>query len=221
MLITLKFHPAFYDMTGGVKEHTFDVTSLSCIREALPVLFPKMRRYIRQIIRGSVKENMCLISAEGKILTKQEYYLDRVKSEEFTLVPTIAGEGGRGFGQIILGIALIAAGVMLGGTPLGGFLIKAGISMAIGGLIQALSPTPSFNKQSSGTSADARRNNDLFDSIENTTNPNTSIPLIYGMTRVGGQMLSGHIETITHGKNDTIFVNDLFTKDLDEFTRTG
>ena len=220
MLITLKFHPAFYDMTGGVKEHTFDVTSLSCIREALPVLFPKMRRYIKQIIRGSVKENMCLISAEGKIITKQEYYLDRVTSEEFTLVPTIAGEGGRGFGQIILGIALVAVGVAVGG-PMAGFLIKAGLQIAIGGLIQALSPTPSLNKQDSGTSAEARRNNDLFDAIENTTNPNTSIPLIYGMTRVGGQMLSGHIETITHGKNDTIFVNDLFTKDLDEFTRTG
>ena len=63
---------------------------------------------------------------------------------------------------------------------------------------------------SNSNSASQRRGNDLFDTFENSTDPNAAIALIYGRTRVGGQLLSGHLETITHGESDTIYVSDVF-----------
>jgi hypothetical protein len=59
----------------------------------------------------------------------------------------------------------------------------------------------------------------MFDAMENTTDPNTSVPLIYGLARVSGQMLSGHVETMTHGESDTIFVRDLLYAKSSEITR--
>jgi len=235
MLLTLHFHPLLQPMTG-VKSHKFDVNSLSDIKDALSVLFPKIRRYIKQISAGTLRENLSLITPEGTILTRKEYYIDRVTTKELTLVPVIAGAGGKGLG-IILGIALIATAFFTGGGSLAGLfsgagsgfagstaiigaqgsffsltaggLLKMGLGLVLSGLMQMIMqpPTP----QGPGDSAQ-RRNNDMFDAFDNTTDPNTSIPLIYGMPRVGGQLLSGYVETITHGESDVISVSDIVYK---------
>jgi len=228
MLITLNFHPLLQPMTG-VKSHRFDVTSLSDIKNALSVLFPKIRRYIRQITMGTLRENLSLITPEGKILTRKEYYVDKITTKELTLVPIIAGAGGKGLG-IILGIVLIAAAVFLGGAPLAlggsgfnagltvlgtqgsffsltaGGLLKMGLGLVLSGLMQMLMQPP---KPAGPSDSAQRRNNDMFDAFDNTTDPNTSIPLIYGMPRVGGQLLSGYVETITHGESDNIILSDI------------
>lgn len=237
MLLTLHFHPLLQPMTG-VKFHTFVVDSLSDIKDALSVLFPKIRKYIRQISAGTLRENLSLVTSQGKILTRENYYINKIENKELTLVPIIAGSGGRGLG-IILGIVLIAAAVFLGGAPLAlggsgvgfvgstpalgglisaGGLLKMGIGLVLSGLMQLLMKPPEM-KGPSDTAQ--RRNNDMFDALDNTTDPSTSIPLIYGMPRVAGQMLSGHIETISHGESDTIYVIDLIYKDRSEITRTG
>jgi len=239
MLLTLHFHPLLQPMTG-VKSHKFAVDSLSDIKDALSVLFPKIRKYIRQISAGTLRENLSLITPDGKILNRQDYYTNRIESRELTLVPIIAGSGGKGLG-IILGIVLIAAAVFLGpaGAAIGstawssapiigsagsffsltaGGLLKMGIGLVLSGLMQMLMKPPEM-KGPSDTAQ--RRNNDMFDALDNTTDPSTSIPLIYGMPRVAGQMLSGHVETISHGETDKIYVVDLLYKDRNEFTRTG
>ena len=230
MLLTLHFHPLLQPMTG-VKSHRFDVNSLSDIKDALSVLFPKIRRYIKQISAGTLRENLSLITPEGKILTRKEYYIDKVTTKELTMVPIIAGAGGKGLG-IILGIVLIAAAISLGGAPLAlggtgtgfvgstaigsglfsitaGGLLKMGLGLVLSGLMQMMMQPPSPKGPSDSSQ---RRNNDMFDAFDNTTDPNTSIPLIYGMPRVGGQLLSGYIETITHGQSDVISVTDIVYK---------
>jgi predicted phage tail protein len=222
----------------GVKFHTFVVDSLSDIKDALSVLFPKIRKYIRQISAGTLRENLSLVTSQGKILTRENYYINKIENKELTLVPIIAGSGGRGLG-IILGIVLIAAAVFLGGAPLAlggtgtgfvgstsilggltttGGLLKMGIGLVLSGLMQLLMKPPEMRGPSDTAQ---RRNNDMFDALDNTTDPSTSIPLLYGMPRVAGQMLSGHIETISHGESDTIYVIDLIYKDRSEITRTG
>lgn len=238
MLITLHFHPLLQPMTG-VKSHKFDVNSLSDIKDALSVLFPKIRRYIRQISSGTLRENLSLVTSEGKVLTRREYYLDRIVNKELTLVPIIAGAGGKGLG-IILGIVLIAAAFFTGGGSLAGLtgggglggagfqaggylfggpgslfsltyggLMRMGIGMVLSGLMQLMMQPPSPKGPSDSSQ---RRNNDMFDAFENTTDPNTCIPLIYGMPRVGGQLISGYVESITHGESDIIYVTDIINK---------
>lgn len=238
MLLTLHFHPLLQPMTG-VKFHTFAVNSLSDIKDALSVLFPKIRKYIRQISAGTLRENLSLVTSQGKILTRENYYINKIENKELTLVPIIAGSG-RGLG-IILGIVLIAAALFTGGAALfggqafvgsttifgsagsffsltAGGLLKMGIGLVLSGLMQLLMKPPEMRGPSDTAQ---RRNNDMFDALDNSTDPSTSIPLIYGMPRVAGQMLSGHVETISHGESDTIHVIDLIYKDRSELTRTG
>lgn len=233
MLLTLHFHPVLQPMTG-VKYHTFDVAKLSDIKDALSVLFPKIRKYIRQISAGTLRENLSLITKEGKILTREDYFINKVSNKELTLVPVIAGSG-RGLG-IILGIVLIAAALFTGGAALvggagftasatvgtglfsisAGSLLKMGIGLVLSGLMQMLMKPPDM--KGPGDSAQ-RRNNDMFDALENSTDPSTSVPLIYGMPRCAGQMLSGHVETITHGESETIYVVDLLYKNRSEIEK--
>ncbi len=237
MLLTLHFHPVLQPMTG-VKSHTFDIAKLSDIKDALSVLFPKIRKYIRQISAGTLRENLSLVTTEGKILTREDYFINRVTAKELTLVPVIAGSG-RGLG-IILGIVLIAAALFTGGATLAGGLgsfsassmvfgsagsffslsagglLKMGIGLVLSGLMQMLMKPPEM--KGPGDSAQ-RRNNDMFDALDNSTDPSTPIPLIYGMPRCAGQMLSGHVETITHGESETVYVVDLLYKNRSEIEK--
>ena len=47
--------------------------------------------------------------------------------------------------------------------------------------------------------------------IVNTINSGTPIPLIYGLHRVAGQLISGYLDTVDHGKDDTITVQSRFS----------
>jgi predicted phage tail protein len=238
MLIKLNFHPSLHKMTG-VKHHTFDVANLASIKDALIVLFPKLRSYIHLIMNRSLKENLCLVTMDGSTLNKHDYYISKIRHKELILSPIIEGSGGKigAILGIVIGIALIATGVgiamapaasgigtagfgasALGGLTTAGGLVKMGISLALAAIMQMMMKPPAPPTTSTSSSR-ARRNNDMFDALENSTDTNTSVQLIYGEVRVSGQMVSGHVETITHGQADTIYVSDLFYKDVDELTK--
>lgn len=234
MLITLNFHPTLYKFTGGVKQHNIEVAKLRDIKDALVVLFPKMRRYIHLIMNNSLgKENLCLVKPDGTPVTRKEFEFNLVQDDEYTLCPVVAG-GGR---KIIPILMIVAAVVMIAYAPAiaaglnsamgltgtaaisAGSVISAGISLALNGVMQLIASPPKPPSSETSNSSQQRRNNDMFDAMENTTDPNTSVPLIYGLTRVAGQMLSGHVETMTHGESDTIFVRDLLYAKSSEITR--
>ena len=234
MLITLNFHPTLYKFTGGVKQHNIEVAKLKDIKDALVVLFPKMRRYVHLIMNNSLgKENLCLVKPDGTPVTRKEFEFNLVQDDEYTLCPVVAG-GGR---KILPILMIIAAVVMIADAPAiagslntamgltgkamisAGSIISAGISLALAGVMQLLATPPKPPSSDTSNSSQQRRNNDMFDAMENTTDPNTSVPLIYGLARVPGQMLSGHVETMTHGESDTIFVRDLLYSKSSEITR--
>ena len=56
----------------------------------------------------------------------------------------------------------------------------------------------------------AVRANDMFGALRGTISSGTPIPLIYGMHRAAGHMISGHVDAVEHGKNDLIRVVDQF-----------
>ena len=56
----------------------------------------------------------------------------------------------------------------------------------------------------------AVRRNDMFGSLQSTISSGTPIPLIYGLHRTAGHLISGHIDAVEHGKNDLIRVVDQF-----------
>lgn len=65
---------------------------------------------------------------------------------------------------------------------------------------------PSDNKQTDG---DVRQN-DMFGSLKSTISSGTPVPLVYGLHRVSGHLVSGYLDTTVHGKNDPTRVSERF-----------
>ncbi|MEG7168252.1 tail assembly protein, partial [Pseudomonas aeruginosa] len=70
--------------------------------------------------------------------------LDMRGREDIRIVPLVIGSKQSGLFQTVLGAALIAVGVFATSLTLGTstFLISAGASMMLGGVMQMLSPQP-------------------------------------------------------------------------------
>ncbi|PMU11850.1 MULTISPECIES: tail assembly protein [unclassified Pseudomonas] len=117
--------------------------------------------------------------------------------DDIIIAPVIEGSKRAGMMQTIIGVALIiVATIATGGV--GGFAAggawgavgAAGASMAIGGVIQMLSP------QAGGLRTSAAPENTpgyAFGSAKNTTASGNPVPLCYGKRRVGGAIISAAI----------------------------
>ena len=90
-------------------------------------------------------------------------------------------------------------------------VMKMGISMVLSGVMGMMMKTPKPSVIGSQTTdSEARIENKIFQGLQNTTQSNTPVPIIYGRTRVGGQFVSGEILSIQHGRNEFIKVSSLF-----------
>lgn len=115
---------------------------------------------------------------------------------EIRIAPIITGSKKAGGLQTIIGAVLIVVGLVItGGTfgagaLFGSALITMGASMAIGGVIQMLSPAAKGLK----TSASPENTPGYaFGSAKNTTASGNPVPLCYGKRRVGGAIISAAI----------------------------
>ncbi len=115
--------------------------------------------------------------------------------EIIDIVPVIEG-GDSGLVATILGALLIIAGIIILVTPglqafapLGYGLIIAGIGLLAAGIIYMLSSPPGFEDFRSG-----KRNN-LFSGPDNITGEGGPIPLLYGRLIIGSQVISAFVET--------------------------
>jgi predicted phage tail protein len=112
---------------------------------------------------------------------------------EIHIVPQMCGGKKGGFIQILIGAALIAAGLFTGGaTWLGGLMIKFGAMALLGGLAQLLAPQPEDDK-------DELRNRYLG-APRNTVAIGTRIAIPYGRRKFFGHYLSFDINATTSTK---------------------
>ena len=90
-------------------------------------------------------------------------------------------------------------------------MLKMGMSMVISGVMTMMLKTPKAAVEGAQTTdSEARADNKIFAGLQNTTQSNTPISIVYGRTRVGGQFISGEILSIQHGRNESIKVSALF-----------
>ena len=239
-VVTLKFHPTIQKYTKGVKEHTVNVNDFVDIRNCLEYLFPLLGIHIRRIRGGANRrENLALVNKNKRVLRREDYFINRLNREdtEFYVVPLFIGGGGSGMGMIILGIALIAlvvfmppAGIAVGaamypaltftaasafgtiaGMSVASMIVSIGINLVISGVMMMVMKPPKLAVDGAQTTdSESRSDNKIFAGLQNTTNSNVPVPMIYGRTRVGGQFISGEILSIEHGRNQTIKVSSLF-----------
>lgn len=108
------------------------------------------------------------------------------------LVPVIEGAKRGGFLQVVLGAALIVAGVVIafnGGVGIGDSLIKLGATILIGGVIQLLSP------QAKGRQAATNDPSYVFDGPVNNAQQGGPVPVRYGRGVWGSVVVSQGIST--------------------------
>lgn len=117
--------------------------------------------------------------------------------QEIRLVPVISGSKRAGLLQTVIGVALVVVATIatggIGGFAAGGawgVVGATGVSLAIGGVIQMLSP------QAKGLKTSAAPENQpgyAFGSARNTTASGNPVPLCLGRRRWGGAIISAAI----------------------------
>ena len=136
-----------------------------------------------------------------------------IGQSDISIVPVITGAGGRGFGKILLGAALIAGafmfspmtlgsftakGVAAGAVPFAkvGFLAKSalyvGASLVLSGVSDMLFPLP---EPKEFTNEEDPRISFSFSGVQNTSRAGTSHPIVYGEIVTGSVVISAGIDT--------------------------
>ena len=179
--------------------------------KALCVNFPGLAQWLLdreaegmafRVTRG--RDKITNEAPEGLVLPWSE-------REVFSIAPVIVGAG-RGAGQILVGIALIAlsfgAATLIAGAALSGalsgtalqiaaFAANAGITMGaglvLGGIAQLISPMPSMGGLTSGKEA-ARLESFSFSGIVNTSKQGMAVPICYGRAFVGSAVISSGLD---------------------------
>lgn len=111
---------------------------------------------------------------------------------DIRIAPVLSGAKRGGILQTIIGVTLIVAGVLAAdaGFPVAGkYLVQAGITLTLGGVIQMLSPqqaTQAGDSKDNGASYN-------FTGAVNTTAQGNPVPVLYGRMIVGSAVISAGI----------------------------
>ena len=114
---------------------------------------------------------------------------------ELRIVPIISGSKNGGLFQAVLGVVLIIAGVIVTGmsfgsaAPVGAALIGTGIGMAIGGVVQMLTPAPKTPNQQEQAGTENKPSY-LFNGAFNSTQQGLPVPVVYGKMLVGSSVVA-------------------------------
>lgn len=158
--------------------------------KALSVLYDGFEQYMNEAhLRG-----MTFAVFKGKKnINSDELHLNT--EQEIRIAPVIIGSKRGGLFQTILGVAMMGAAVMTGGWAAfgaGGWLgamAMGGAAMALGGVVQMLSPQP---KGLSMRQDPDNKPSYAFGGVVNTTASGNPVPLLYTQDRkeVGGAVIS-------------------------------
>ncbi|WRQ11982.1 tail assembly protein [Serratia phage vB_SlqS_ZDD2] len=133
------------------------------------------------------------VFVDGVNIDRQEMKASSV-FEEVRIIPVVSGSKKGGIFQTVIGAAILAVGavVTVFNPAIGIPMMKVGGLIALGGVIQMLSPQPrGLNMRESPDNKPSY----AFGSPVNTTAQGNPIPLFYGEREVGGGILSGGIYT--------------------------
>lgn len=107
-------------------------------------------------------------------------------TREVRIVPVIGGSKRGGLLQTIIGVAMVVVGAVTGQA----WAMQIGAAMALGGVIQMLSPQAKGLSQSA---APENRPSYAFGSANNTTASGNPVPICIGDRRWGGAIISASI----------------------------
>jgi len=183
----------------------------------------KFINYLMRQNENNIEESYVFLDKNLREIQVDELKIRRARDGDIIhIVPAIVGGGGkRGIIAILAAAAFffalpVALAASSAGAGLGAAAV-AGIG-SIPGAIAALGPVMSNIVVNIGLAlvaalfapkaqkAESTRENDAFGSLVNSTNSGTPVALHYGLVRVAGQLISGYISTVNHGRNEEVNV---------------
>lgn len=173
------------------KKHSF-VLDRGDTREAVKALEVNYPGFGRDLAEAENKGLRFAIFKNGKNISEDE--LDLGGAKDLWFVPVVHGSKRAGSLQTLIGVVLIVVGAVataFGFGAVGVPMMKMGAVLAIGGVIQMLSP------QAKGLSQSASPENlpsYAFGSARNTTASGNPVPICIGERRWGGAIISASIE---------------------------
>lgn len=187
-MTTIRFYGALRQFG---REYRLAVSSTAEAIKALCVQIPGLERFLANAhLRG-----MEFAVFRGKRNIGEDE-LQFGGKDEIRVAPVMRGRKRGGVFQTIIGIVLIVVGAAInyvsGGSLawLGTPMMKVGVAVAIGGVVQMLSPQMSGLNQSA---APENLPSYAFGSARNTTASGNPVPICYGRRRWGGAIISASI----------------------------
>ncbi|HCW0235761.1 TPA: tail assembly protein [Pseudomonas aeruginosa] len=161
------------------------------VREAMSALKHHTMEGFETFMREAESKGLTFAVFRGRTNLSGEQ-LDMRGREDIRIVPLVIGSKQSGLFQTVLGAALIAVGVFATSLTLGTstFLISAGASMMLGGVMQMLSPQPKGLK---GREAPENAPSYAFGGPVNTIAQGHPVGVLYGKRRIGGAVISAGI----------------------------
>lgn len=172
------------------RRHRFAVRSPGEALRALCANYPTLRRDLIQMDRAG--NGYLVFNGRDNIGADR---LELGGDGKIVIAPAISGAKRNGVLQVIAGVVLVVAGVLVTGlsygwaAPVGEGMIAAGIGLIVGGVIQLLTPLP----KTEGPNDDNSPNN-VFDGPVNTTAQGFPVPIGYGEAIVGSAVISAGID---------------------------
>ncbi|HGJ5898315.1 tail assembly protein [Arsenophonus apicola] len=174
--------------------HQLAISSPKEAIKALSVLYHGFERYLADAHLTGIE---FAIFKGKQNMAEQEFHLNTI--EDIRIAPIIKGSKRGGFFQTMLGVAMIGLAVwnpafLDMSSTVAGALMAGGVSMALGGVVQLLSPQP----QGPAIRQEAdNKPSYAFGGAVNTTAQGNPVPLLYTLDRkeIGGAIISAGIYT--------------------------
>lgn len=175
------------------KRFQMDVKNPAEAVRALCANFPEFQKYVLE----SGKRNVFYKVLVGKEARTADQLHDPAGKDVIKIVPVIGGAGGRAnpftfIAAAVLIVASIALTAVIGPNPISPYLMNAGIAMAIGGVVQMLTPLPKSPNQEDRPD---NKPSYIFNGSVNTTAQGYPVPVGYGRMIVGSAVISAGITT--------------------------
>lgn len=183
-LTTVRLYGPLGALFGRV--HKLAVTTPKETVRALSVVIPGFERYMMT----AKQRGLTFAVFKGKRNISAGELDDNHGHLDIRIAPIIIGSKRGGLFQTLLGVTLIAVGVMTSWTGVGASIGMVGVSMALGGVIQMLSP------QVGGMGSRQDPDNKpsyAFGGPVNSTAQGNPVPLLFGCRRIGGAVISAGI----------------------------
>nr|DAI68086.1 MAG TPA: tail assembly protein [Caudoviricetes sp.] len=192
MLKTMRLKGLMAKKFGAV--HKYHVTDLRELLRAMCSQVPGFKKYVSNAHLNGIR--FAFFSGKDNI-GLQEFDMSS-SATEFEMEPIIEGSKRGGVLQVVIGAVALVAAYFTAGASFAVLGVTAstvttaltglGLSMALGGVVQMLTPQPKYNIGAS--SSTDNKPNYAFGAPVNTVAMGYPVPLLYGTREIGGAIIS-------------------------------